>query len=159
MSPKLIAAITAITLALVFYTIGVFGERKEGSLTKKHLILFWLGLVCDTTGTSIMARIAAENPAAMSGSGLNMHAITGGLAIILMAFHAIWATYVMFKGNQETKSNFHKLSGLVWTFWLIPYICGVFIGTPNMPFTNMQGLMLSIIIAALIGLWLKKTDK
>ena len=159
MPGKLIAAISAITLALIFYTIGVFGERKEGTLNKKHLILFWLGLVFDTTGTSIMARIAAENAGAISASGLNMHAITGGLAIILMAFHAIWATYVMFRGNEEAKANFHKLSGLVWTFWLIPYICGVFIGSPNMPFTNMQGLLISIIIAAIIGLILKKTDK
>lgn len=39
--PKLlIMAITFITLALVFYTIGVFGENKKGELTIFHTILF-----------------------------------------------------------------------------------------------------------------------
>ena len=39
MSTKLIMAIITITLALVFYTIGVFSERKSGILKKPHLIL------------------------------------------------------------------------------------------------------------------------
>ena len=34
MSTKLIMAIITITLALVFYTIGVFSERKSGILKK-----------------------------------------------------------------------------------------------------------------------------
>ena len=43
MSTKLIMAIITITLALVFYTIGVFSERKSGILKKPHLIIFWMG--------------------------------------------------------------------------------------------------------------------
>lgn len=80
------AASTAITLALVFYTIGVFGEARAGSLQKKHLILFWIGLACDTTGTTIMASIARSS----HGAGSPLHAITGALAIVLMLFHAVW---------------------------------------------------------------------
>ena len=77
-------ASTAITLALVFYTIGVFGERRAGTLKKSHLALFWLGLICDTTGTTIMTTIARTSAAAVSP----LHAITGLLAIIFMLFHA-----------------------------------------------------------------------
>ena len=73
-------ASTAITLALVFYTIGVFGERRAGTLKKSHLALFWLGLICDTTGTTIMTTIARTSTAAVSP----LHAITGLLAIIFM---------------------------------------------------------------------------
>ena len=58
MDTKLILAIIAITLALVFYTIGVFGERRAKTLKKQHVIIFWLGLLCDTTGTTIMSLIA-----------------------------------------------------------------------------------------------------
>ena len=58
MSTKLIMAIITITLALVFYTIGVFSERKSGILKKPHLIIFWMGLVFDTVGTTIMSSIA-----------------------------------------------------------------------------------------------------
>lgn len=39
MSLELVAASSAITLALVFYTIGVFSERRAGFLKKSHVIL------------------------------------------------------------------------------------------------------------------------
>ena len=54
MDGKLIFAIITITLALVFYTIGVFGERKAKTLNKNHVIIFWLGLIFDTIGTFTM---------------------------------------------------------------------------------------------------------
>ena len=54
MSIELIVASVAITCALVLYTFGVFGERRSGTLSLRHVLLFWGGLVCDTTGTMIM---------------------------------------------------------------------------------------------------------
>ena len=64
MSPLLLAAIVFITLALIFYTTGVFGERRSGTLTARHVVIFWLGLFCDTTGTMLMSRIVAQNAGA-----------------------------------------------------------------------------------------------
>ena len=43
-----------ITLALVFYSIGVWSERIAGRLKPWHLVFFLLGLACDTTGTGMM---------------------------------------------------------------------------------------------------------
>lgn len=40
MSPMLMIASLAITAALVFYTIGVFAERRAGHLNGRHLALF-----------------------------------------------------------------------------------------------------------------------
>lgn len=57
MSILLIMAIIFMTLALVFYTIGVFAEKKSGSLLKWHALIFWLGFICDTSGTNIMGQI------------------------------------------------------------------------------------------------------
>ena len=44
MSPLLILSTIAISAALVFYTWGVFGERRSGTLTRKYVTLFWIGL-------------------------------------------------------------------------------------------------------------------
>lgn len=41
---ELIIATVAISLALLFYTWGVFGERRHGSLSLKYVLLFWAGL-------------------------------------------------------------------------------------------------------------------
>ena len=50
----LIAAICVITGALVFYSIGVWGERIQKKLKFWHISFFLLGLVCDAVGTGLM---------------------------------------------------------------------------------------------------------
>ena len=120
----LIFAIIFITLALVFYTIGVFSERRAKTLKKWHVIVFWLGLICDMTGTGFMSEIASET----TSSGNNLHAITGVIAIVLMVIHASWATITYRSSDQVKKQNFHKFSLFVWLVWLIPYFVGMIIG-------------------------------
>lgn len=124
MDKLLIIAIISITLALIFYTIGVFGEKRKGELTILHTVLFWCGFVFDTLGTTIMGQISKTT----EKTGLNLHAITGGLALILMAFHALWATFIIIKKDEKSKKVFHKFSIIVWAIWLVPYILGMFIG-------------------------------
>ena len=148
MNPLIMPASTAITLALAFYTIGVFGERRAGTLKKSHLALFWLGLICDTTGTTIMTAIARTSTAAVSP----LHAITGLLAIILMLFHALWATFVTVRGSEQNRRGFHKLSIGVWLIWLVPYCAGLFIGIPAFHFGDAAVLAFSVCIPALIGI-------
>jgi uncharacterized repeat protein (TIGR03987 family) len=118
----LIYAIITITIALIFYTIGVWGEKLQGELKKWHLVLFWIGLLFDTTGTTLMSKLA------IGGFKLNFHGVTGLLAIILMIFHAVWATVVLVKNYEDSKKNFHKFSIFVWFIWLVPFIFGAIYG-------------------------------
>ena len=118
------SAIVFITLALIFYTTGVFGERRSGTLTARHVVIFWLGLFCDTTGTMLMSRIAAQN----AGAGNSLHAVIGALAIVLMLVHAVWAVYTLRRGTEHARQIFHKFSLAVWLVWLIPYVIGMVIG-------------------------------
>jgi uncharacterized repeat protein (TIGR03987 family) len=98
-------------------------ERKiTRSIKKWHLVIFWIGLVFDTLGTTLMGKIAN------GGFKFNFHGITGLLAIILMFFHAIWATVVLIKNDTKAKRNFHKFSIIVWLIWLIPFISGAVLG-------------------------------
>ncbi len=118
----LLFAIIFITLALILYTIGVWAEKIQGILKLWHVIVFWCGFVCDTVGTSIMSLIAKNQDPNI------FHAITGIIAIILMLFHAIWATFVIVKKNKKMLISFHKFSILVWIIWLIPYFSGMIFG-------------------------------
>ncbi|SHH46519.1 HsmA family protein [Clostridium grantii] len=115
----LIYAIVTITLALVFYTIGVWSEKIQGSLKKWHLVIFWIGLAFDTIGTTLMSNLSGNS------FQFNFHGITGLLAIILMIFHAVWATVVLVKKDENMKLNFHKFSLLVWLIWLVPFLSGM----------------------------------
>lgn len=119
----LIFAIITITLALVFYSVGVWSEKIQGRLKRWHLTLFWIGFIFDTTGTTLMSKITGERFA------LNFHSITGLLAIVLMLIHAVWATAVLVKIDPQKLRNFHKLSIIVWIVWLVPFISGAIFGT------------------------------
>ncbi|AQM60910.1 MULTISPECIES: HsmA family protein [Clostridium] len=128
MDGKLIFAIITITLALIFYTIGVWSERKANTLKKWHVIIFWIGLFFDTTGTITMEKIAGTSSVSITSTQLLIHGITGALAIVLMLFHAVWATWVLYKNDEAKKVVFHKFSIAVWFIWLVPYIVGMIIG-------------------------------
>lgn len=118
-------AVIAINLALLFYTIGVWSEKKQGVLKRWHLIVFWLGFIFDTTGTTLMGSLSS------GGFRFNFHSVTGILAIVLMLFHAAWATVVLVRSQETMKKNFHKLSIVVWCIWLIPFISGMLFAMLN----------------------------
>lgn len=148
MSLQLILATTTISLALVFYTIGVFDERRH-SLTKRNLVLFWTGFVFDTTGTTIMTLMAQSG----GNAALGMHAASGVLAIVLMAAHATWATFTYLRGNERAKQRFHTFSIVVWLFWLMPYTLGILQGVPALHLANLQagiGSLAVVTVAALV---------
>lgn len=114
----LIISIVSMILALISYSIGVWGEKLSGGLKPWNLVFFWAGLTFDTTGTTIMG-IMSEH------FEMNIHGITGLAAIILMIFHALWATYILIKKNKKLAANFHKFSLFVWGLWIIPFFTGM----------------------------------
>jgi uncharacterized repeat protein (TIGR03987 family) len=108
-----------ITLALVFYSIGVWSERFQGRLKPWHLVFFVLGLICDTWGTGLMLEMAG-------GLTADIHGVSGLAAMILMFIHAVWALIVLLRKDEKMINNFHKFSLLVWFIWLIPYFSPMF---------------------------------
>jgi uncharacterized repeat protein (TIGR03987 family) len=113
-----------ITLALVFYTIGVWSERLQGRLKPWHLAFFYAGLVCDTWGTGLMIEMAG-------GLTFDIHGVTGVIAILLMLVHAVWATFVLIRKDENAIRSFHKFSLFVWLVWLIPYFSPMVIQLPE----------------------------
>ncbi len=103
-----------ITLALAFYSVGVWGERVIGRLRWWNLVFFVLGLICDTVGTGMMFDF-------VGGMTYDLHGISGLLAILLMFLHAAWALVVLRKQDEAALSSFHRFSLFVWLVWLIPY--------------------------------------
>lgn len=118
----LVYAIVFISLACVFYTVGVWSEKIQKKLKLWHICVFWGGFLFDTLGTGVMGKIAGDI------FQVNFHGITGLLAIVLMLFHAVWATLVIIQNNERMKLNFNKFSIAVWVIWLIPMVSGMLFG-------------------------------
>lgn len=123
MTPIMLLAMVLITLALVFYSLGVWAERLARYLRKWHVAAFWAGFTFDVSGTWAMTKLAVGpfNP-------MEIHTFTGQIALWLMLAHAIWASYVVRKGSEKTRTGFHRYSLVVWLIWLIPYLGGMFMG-------------------------------
>jgi uncharacterized repeat protein (TIGR03987 family) len=105
--------------ALVFYSIGVWGERLSGRLKPWQLVFFVLGLICDTWGTGMMFEM-------VGGMTSDVHGITGLVAIVLMLVHAAWAFVVLLRADENAIKSFHKFSVAIWLIWLIPYFSPMF---------------------------------
>jgi uncharacterized repeat protein (TIGR03987 family) len=112
-----------ITLALIFYSLGIWAERVVCYLKPWHVVAFWTGFVFDVSGTWAM-HLLATRPFNL----LDSHTLTGQIAIWLMLIHAIWATWVIKRGSEKAKIGFHRYSLTVWLVWLIPYFGGVYLG-------------------------------
>ncbi|MFO7669145.1 MAG: HsmA family protein [Bacteroidales bacterium] len=112
-----------ITLALVFYSTGIWAERIARILKPWHVVTFWIGFTFDVLGTLAMHKMAEGR-----FNILEPHTLTGQIALWLMFGHAIWATIVIRKDKSSMLTKFHKISIFVWLFWLIPYFGGMFLG-------------------------------
>ena len=119
----LIIAVSFIFAACILYTLGVWSEKIQKRLKSWHTVVFWLGFTCDTIGTGAMGIMAG------SLFQFNFHGLTGLLAILLMLFHAVWATIVIAGKNEPMILQFHKFSIIVWMIWLIPMVTGMILGS------------------------------
>lgn len=119
----LVPAIVVITSALIFYTVGVWGERLQHRLKLWHVILFCLGIAADVAGTTLMEHIAR-----LTGAHDRLHAVTGLLAVVLMLAHAVWAVRTYAVGSERARRRFSRFSIVVWCIWLVPYGLGLYIG-------------------------------
>jgi uncharacterized repeat protein (TIGR03987 family) len=123
MNMLMVLSTVLITLALVFYSTGVWSERFARYLKGWHVIAFWTGFAFDVSGTVAMGRLS-KGPFNI----LDLHSLTGQIALWLMLIHAIWATYVVRRANENSRKKFHRYSMIVWLIWLIPYFGGMIIG-------------------------------
>jgi len=120
---KVVFSAVLITLALVFYSLGIWSERYSHYLKKWHVICFWIGFFFDIHGTWFMHQVASK-----PFDIFEPHTFTGQIALWLMLIHAVWATFVIKKGTEKSKIGFHKYSLFVWIVWLIPYFGGMYLG-------------------------------
>ena len=111
-----------ISLALVFYSTGIWAERIARILKPWHVVTFWIGFSFDVVGTLAMHKMADGK-----FDLLDLHTLTGQIALWLMLGHAIWATVVIRKSMKSMLTKFHRFSIFVWLIWLIPYFGGMYL--------------------------------
>lgn len=77
----IILSTVLITLALVFYSTGIWAERIVRLLKPWHVVTFWTGLAFDVSGTLAMHKMAEGK-----FDLLEPHTITGQIALWLIPY-------------------------------------------------------------------------
>ena len=121
MPPVVEATILLMGAALCLYSVGVWAVVITKRLRPWQLGFFWGGFLADGAGTELMRRVAG-------GFHWTLHTVTGAAALALMLVHALWASGVLFRGDERAQRRFHRVSATVWGLWLIPFTTGLLLG-------------------------------
>jgi uncharacterized repeat protein (TIGR03987 family) len=119
MEPIIIAGVIIVTLALIFYSIGIFTEQRQKRITKRILFYLSLGLIFDISATSCMI-IGSAN------SAFTLHGFIGYTGLLAMIIETSFA-YKHYKrhGSEKTVSHaLHWYSRISYSLWVIVFITG-----------------------------------
>jgi uncharacterized repeat protein (TIGR03987 family) len=108
-----------VTLALLFYTIGFFNERKKRQVTPRVLCFYTLGISFDITATILMILGSSKGM-------LTFHGFIGYSSLLGMLLDTILLWWFNRKfGTEKTLSKpLHCYSGIAYTWWFIAYLTG-----------------------------------
>lgn len=108
-----------VTLALISYSIAVFGERKRRHISKSILTFLTTGVILDVTATICMIIGSTKSPFTLHGS-LGYSALT----LMLIDTVIIWRFYLKNGANLEVPKVLHKYTLIAYSWWIIAYITG-----------------------------------
>jgi uncharacterized repeat protein (TIGR03987 family) len=108
-----------VTLALISYSISVFGERRKRRISKSILSFLTVGVVLDITATICMIIGSTKSPFTLHGS-LGYSALT----LMLIDTILIWRFYKNNGFSMEVPVGLHRYTLIAYSWWVIAYITG-----------------------------------
>ncbi len=123
MNSILIKAVITVTIALLFYSLGVFIEQRTGQVSKKVLIFMTIGVILDMSSTALMIIGSRKIP-------ITVHGFIGYSALIAMLIDTIliWRFWRK-NGISHVSRSLNIYTRLAYAWWVIAYIAGAIIAT------------------------------
>ncbi|MEN8173413.1 MAG: HsmA family protein [Chloroflexota bacterium] len=119
MEKALLIGLTLFNIALLVYSIATWAGVLSKKLKKWHLVLFWVGLIADVSGTLVIGW-------QYGGFVPNLHSYLGAIALVAMLAHNIAATKKLSGADEKGIAAFPKKISLpVWVIWMISYVAGL----------------------------------
>lgn len=119
MKSILIFGSVIVTLALVFYSIGLITEQRKRVINKFVLTFLTLGLVFDITATACMIIGSSNSP-------FTFHGFIGYTGLLAMVIETIIAYRFYLTNNSQTTvpKGIHLYSRFAYVLWVAVYITG-----------------------------------
>jgi uncharacterized repeat protein (TIGR03987 family) len=121
MNSILIKAVCVVTIALIFYSIGVITEQRKGRISKNVLLFLTSGVLLDIASTTLMIIGSRKIP-------LTVHGIIGysALAVMLIDTILIWRFWRK-SGNSQVPGRLNLYTRFAYIWWVMAYIAGAII--------------------------------
>ena len=119
MNSLLIAGSVIVTIALIFYSIGILTEQIKRVISSNVLVFVTLGIVFDITATIFMIAGSPNSP-------FTFHGFLGysALAVMLIDVILIWNLKHKRGINTAVPGKLHIYSRYAYIWWVIAYITG-----------------------------------
>jgi hypothetical protein len=119
MTPLRLVAVSTVTTALVFYTVGAIKELRSRHATPGVCRLLAAGVAFDLIATALMLL------ATPGGGGLTAHGLLGysALAAIALATLLIWRQGRR-APDQPLGKGLHLYLQLAYVYWVVAYFTG-----------------------------------
>lgn len=119
MKPILMIGSVIVTLALIFYLIGILSEQRIKRINKKVLIFLTLGLTFDITATTCMIIGSSNSP-------FTFHGFIGYTGLLAMIIETILAYRFNIKNGSTTEVSrgLHLYSRFALILWVLVYVTG-----------------------------------
>lgn len=118
MNPIRMAAVSTVTLALIFYSIGTWKEQRTRRATAGVRGFLTAGLAFDVIATALMV-------AATGSFAPTLHGWLGYSALLLMArdVFVIWSHWRA-QGDAPLSNGQHLYARIAYVYWVIAYFAG-----------------------------------
>jgi len=119
MKPILMIGSTVVTLALIFYCIGIITEQRQKRINKKVLTFLTLGLISDVSATLCMIIGSSNSP-------FTFHGFIGYAALLAMIIETVMAYRfnLQFGSEKQVSKKLHLYSRFALILWIAVYITG-----------------------------------
>jgi hypothetical protein len=108
-----------VTIALVFYSIGYFTERKKQLITSKVLLFYTVGVILDITATIFMILGSSKGM-------ITLHGFIGYSSLLGMLTDTVllWRHNLKEGPDQNVSRRLQLFSGITYTWWVIAFVTG-----------------------------------
>jgi len=108
-----------VIIALAFYSIGYFNEKRHQLITSRILLFYSIGLALDITATTLM--IIGSTKGIMT-----LHGVIGYSSLLGMLTDTflLWRHNLREGPSEKVSRSLHLYSRVAYSWWIIAFITG-----------------------------------
>jgi uncharacterized repeat protein (TIGR03987 family) len=123
MPVNIMVGLVSLLVALVSYSIGVWGAFRAKRVERKHLVWLWMGFLFDVLATAMMA-LQIGGLDLRPGTPL-LHTVLALLGMVGMLAAAALGTWALLGGKDEVRASVPRWALAPWAIWVFVFVWGM----------------------------------